>query len=178
MHSKTGCMLSKISKYRQMILPSSNPSLQQTGWPRIQQMATRALFLAAVQKLDGKGRVANGEAIMVHIVPGLTSPRWGGPLESMHTGLLLEDVQAANPEAQCATCCCFSPPQAEDRKKKSDSIQPSLQWPAVLGHEATPHARMGSGSSSSPCTPAPQRAVLVQVRYCCPRVGGEGMGGS
>ncbi|XP_010168170.1 mitogen-activated protein kinase kinase kinase kinase 4-like, partial [Antrostomus carolinensis] len=52
--------------------------------------------------------------------------------------------------------------EAEDRQKKSDSIQPSLQWPAVLGHEATPHARMGSGSSSSPCTPAPQRAVLVQ----------------
>ncbi|KAM6381699.1 nik-related protein kinase isoform 3-T3 [Pluvialis apricaria] len=52
--------------------------------------------------------------------------------------------------------------EAEDRKKKSDSIQPSLQWPAVLGHEATPHTRMGSGSSSSPCTPAPQRAMLVQ----------------
>lgn len=44
------------------------------GWPRIQQMATQALFLAAVWKLDGKGRVANGEAIMVHIMPGLTSP--------------------------------------------------------------------------------------------------------
>ncbi|KAM6061548.1 nik-related protein kinase isoform 2-T2 [Chlamydotis macqueenii] len=52
--------------------------------------------------------------------------------------------------------------EAEDRKKKCDGIQPSLQWPAVLGHEATPHARVGSGSSSSPCTPAPQRAVLVQ----------------
>uniref|UniRef100_A0A8C3K0I0 non-specific serine/threonine protein kinase n=1 Tax=Calidris pygmaea TaxID=425635 RepID=A0A8C3K0I0_9CHAR len=52
--------------------------------------------------------------------------------------------------------------EAEDRKKLSDSIQPSLQWPAVLGHDAAPHARMGSGSSSSPCTPAPQRAVLVQ----------------
>ncbi|KAM8997602.1 nik-related protein kinase isoform 1-T1 [Ara ararauna] len=52
--------------------------------------------------------------------------------------------------------------EAEDRKKLSDSIQPSLQWPAVLGHEATPHTRMGSGSSSSPCTPAPQRAMLVQ----------------
>ncbi|KAM6116969.1 nik-related protein kinase [Pterocles gutturalis] len=52
--------------------------------------------------------------------------------------------------------------EAEDRKKTSDSIQPSLQWPAVLGHDATPHTRMGSGSSSSPCTPAPQRAVLVQ----------------
>uniref|UniRef100_A0A8C6NG75 non-specific serine/threonine protein kinase n=1 Tax=Melopsittacus undulatus TaxID=13146 RepID=A0A8C6NG75_MELUD len=52
--------------------------------------------------------------------------------------------------------------EAEDRRKLSDSIQPSLQWPAVLGHEATPHTRMGSGSSSSPCTPAPQRAMLVQ----------------
>ncbi|XP_068812847.1 nik-related protein kinase isoform X2 [Struthio camelus] len=52
--------------------------------------------------------------------------------------------------------------EVEDRKKKSDSIQPSLQWSAALGHEATPHARMGSGSSSSPCTPAMQRAVLVQ----------------
>ncbi|XP_067160318.1 nik-related protein kinase isoform X1 [Apteryx mantelli] len=52
--------------------------------------------------------------------------------------------------------------EAEDRRKKSDSIQPSLQWSVVLGHEATPHTRMGSGSSSSPCTPAMQRAVLVQ----------------
>ncbi|XP_010184099.1 PREDICTED: mitogen-activated protein kinase kinase kinase kinase 4-like, partial [Mesitornis unicolor] len=51
---------------------------------------------------------------------------------------------------------------AEDQRKKSDSIQPSLQWPSVLGHEAAPHTRMGSGSSSSPCTPAPQRAMLVQ----------------
>lgn len=96
----------------------------------------------------------------------------------MRTVLLLENIQTAKPKAQCATCCCFSPSQAEDRKKKSDSIQPSLQWPVVLGHEATPHTRMGSGSSSSPCTPAPQRAMLVQVRYCCPRWGGESMGGS
>lgn len=148
------------------------------GWSRIQQRATRALFLAAVWKLDGKGRVVNGEAIMVHIVPRLTSPQWGGPWELMRAVLLVENVQAAKPEAQCATCCCFPPSQAEDQKKRSDSIQPSLQWPAVLGHEATPHTRMGSGSSSSPCTPAPQRAMLVQVRYCCPRRGGESMGGS
>ncbi|KAM9373605.1 nik-related protein kinase [Phaethornis superciliosus] len=47
--------------------------------------------------------------------------------------------------------------EAEDRKKRSDSIQAAL-----LGQEPTPHTRMGSGSSSSPCTPAPQRAVLVQ----------------
>ncbi|XP_009869221.1 PREDICTED: mitogen-activated protein kinase kinase kinase kinase 4-like, partial [Apaloderma vittatum] len=52
--------------------------------------------------------------------------------------------------------------EAEDRRKKSDSAQPSLQWPAALGHEATPHARVGSGSSSSPCTPAPQRAMFIQ----------------
>ncbi|XP_061862994.1 mitogen-activated protein kinase kinase kinase kinase 4 isoform X3 [Colius striatus] len=52
--------------------------------------------------------------------------------------------------------------EAEDQNQKSGSIQPCLQWSAVLGHEAVPHARMGSGSSSSPCTPAPQRAVLVQ----------------
>ncbi|XP_064526020.1 mitogen-activated protein kinase kinase kinase kinase 4-like isoform X4 [Pseudopipra pipra] len=52
--------------------------------------------------------------------------------------------------------------EAEDRIKKSDATQPSLQWPAALGHEATPHSRMGSGSSSSPCTPAPQRAMVVQ----------------
>ncbi|XP_062359123.1 nik-related protein kinase [Cinclus cinclus] len=52
--------------------------------------------------------------------------------------------------------------EAEDRAKKSDSIQPSLQWPTAPGHEATPQPRMGSGSSSSPCTPAPQRALVVQ----------------
>ncbi|EMP35387.1 Mitogen-activated protein kinase kinase kinase kinase 4 [Chelonia mydas] len=52
--------------------------------------------------------------------------------------------------------------QAEDRKKKNDGIQTHLSWAAVLGHEATPHTRLGSGSSSSPCTPALQRAVLAQ----------------
>ncbi|XP_066038139.1 mitogen-activated protein kinase kinase kinase kinase 4-like isoform X1 [Chamaea fasciata] len=52
--------------------------------------------------------------------------------------------------------------EAEEQAKKTDSIQPSLQWPAALGHEATPQSRMGSGSSSSPCTPAPQRALVVQ----------------
>ncbi|XP_023781937.1 mitogen-activated protein kinase kinase kinase kinase 4-like [Cyanistes caeruleus] len=54
--------------------------------------------------------------------------------------------------------------EAEDQRgaKKSDSIHPSLQWPVALGHEASPQPRMGSGSSSSPCTPAPQRALVVQ----------------
>uniref|UniRef100_A0A674KJL2 non-specific serine/threonine protein kinase n=1 Tax=Terrapene triunguis TaxID=2587831 RepID=A0A674KJL2_9SAUR len=52
--------------------------------------------------------------------------------------------------------------EAEDRKKKNDGMQTHLNWAAVLGHEATPHTRLGSGSSSSPCTPALQRAVLAQ----------------
>uniref|UniRef100_A0A8C3B9B1 non-specific serine/threonine protein kinase n=1 Tax=Cairina moschata TaxID=8855 RepID=A0A8C3B9B1_CAIMO len=52
--------------------------------------------------------------------------------------------------------------EAEDRRKRSDSTQPSLQWPVVLGHDIAPQARVGSGSSSSPCTPALQRAVVVQ----------------
>uniref|UniRef100_A0A7M4EEA4 non-specific serine/threonine protein kinase n=1 Tax=Crocodylus porosus TaxID=8502 RepID=A0A7M4EEA4_CROPO len=52
--------------------------------------------------------------------------------------------------------------EAEDRKKKSDGIQTPLNWAAVLGHEVIPYARMGSGSSSSPCTPALQRAILTQ----------------
>ncbi|KAH1165709.1 nik-related protein kinase [Mauremys mutica] len=52
--------------------------------------------------------------------------------------------------------------EAEDRKKKNDGLQTHLNWAAVLGHEATPHTRLGSGSSSSPCTPALQRAVLAQ----------------
>ncbi|KAL9837431.1 nik-related protein kinase isoform 1-T1 [Geothlypis trichas] len=51
--------------------------------------------------------------------------------------------------------------EAEERAKHSDGVQPLL-WPAALGHEATAQPRMGSGSSSSPCTPAPQRALLVQ----------------
>ncbi|EOB00645.1 Mitogen-activated protein kinase kinase kinase kinase 4, partial [Anas platyrhynchos] len=57
--------------------------------------------------------------------------------------------------------------EAEDRRKRSDGTQPSLQWPVVLGHDITPQARVGSGSSSSPCTPALQRAVVVQVWYFC-----------
>ncbi|XP_062440984.1 nik-related protein kinase isoform X2 [Rhea pennata] len=65
-------------------------------------------------------------------------------------------VSAAHPPSSSTS------KEAEDRKKKSDGMQPSLQWSAVLGHEATPHAKMGSGSSSSPCTPAMQRVVLVQ----------------
>uniref|UniRef100_A0A8C0QJ24 non-specific serine/threonine protein kinase n=1 Tax=Chelonoidis abingdonii TaxID=106734 RepID=A0A8C0QJ24_CHEAB len=50
----------------------------------------------------------------------------------------------------------------EDRKKKNDGLQTHLNWTAVLGHKVTPHTRLGSGSSSSPCTPALQRAVLAQ----------------
>ncbi|XP_071425736.1 nik-related protein kinase isoform X2 [Pithys albifrons albifrons] len=52
--------------------------------------------------------------------------------------------------------------EAEDQVQKCDALQPSLQWSAALGHEPTPHSRMRSGSSSSPCTPAPQRAMVVQ----------------
>uniref|UniRef100_A0A8C3ST20 non-specific serine/threonine protein kinase n=1 Tax=Chelydra serpentina TaxID=8475 RepID=A0A8C3ST20_CHESE len=52
--------------------------------------------------------------------------------------------------------------EAEDRKKKNDGMQTHLNWAAVLGHEATPHTRLGSGTSSSPCTPSLQRAVLAQ----------------
>lgn len=58
--------------------------------------------------------------------------------------------------------------QAEEQAKHSDGVQPLL-WPAALGHEATAQPRMGSGSSSSPCTPAPQRALLVQVLRCLGR---------
>lgn len=86
------------------------------------------------------------------------SPWWESPSE-----VDVGQHPAHKPGALCAMCCCFCPPQAEDRAKKGDSIQPSLQWPAALGHEATPQPRVGSGSSSSPCTPAPQRALVVQV---------------
>nr|XP_056715822.1 nik-related protein kinase [Euleptes europaea] len=50
----------------------------------------------------------------------------------------------------------------ETESKKSESIQTDLNWAAILGHEATSHGRLGSGSSSSPCTPALQRAGLAQ----------------
>uniref|UniRef100_K7FV02 non-specific serine/threonine protein kinase n=1 Tax=Pelodiscus sinensis TaxID=13735 RepID=K7FV02_PELSI len=52
--------------------------------------------------------------------------------------------------------------EAEDRKKKNEGVKAPLHRVAVHDHEATPHARLGSGSSSSPCTPALQRAVLAQ----------------
>lgn len=125
-------------------------------------MKTQALLLAAGWKLDGKGRVANGEETVVCTVPGLSSLVG----KSIRGGVLCAAVRqhpAHRPGALCAMCCCFCPSQAEDRAQKSESIQPSLQWPPALGHEAAPQARMGSGSSSSPCTPAPQRALLVQV---------------
>ncbi|XP_029463439.1 nik-related protein kinase isoform X2 [Rhinatrema bivittatum] len=51
--------------------------------------------------------------------------------------------------------------EAEDRQTKTDVAQNNLHW-AGLGHQALPHSRLGSGSSSSPCTPALQRAVLTQ----------------
>uniref|UniRef100_A0A8D0H9D4 non-specific serine/threonine protein kinase n=1 Tax=Sphenodon punctatus TaxID=8508 RepID=A0A8D0H9D4_SPHPU len=51
--------------------------------------------------------------------------------------------------------------EIEDKRKKSDSSQDHLNWALILGHEAT-HPRLSSGSSSSPCTPALQRAVLSQ----------------
>ncbi|XP_060105191.1 nik-related protein kinase [Heteronotia binoei] len=50
----------------------------------------------------------------------------------------------------------------ETKSKKSESIQTDLNWAALLGHEAVSHGRLGSGSSSSPCTPALQRAGFAQ----------------
>lgn len=145
------------------------------GWPRIQQMRTQALSLVGVRKPDGKGRVANGEAVMVHIVSGLTS-RDGKVHQESCCCWRTSRLQSLRLCVQHAAH--FSPSQADDRKKESDGTQAALQWPAVLGHEAAPHARTGSGSSSSPCTPAPQRAVLAQVRCCCPGWGGGNTGGS
>ncbi|XP_039768288.1 nik-related protein kinase isoform X3 [Ornithorhynchus anatinus] len=52
--------------------------------------------------------------------------------------------------------------EADEKKKKNDGAQTPLNWSLVLGHEAMPHSRLGSGSSSSPCTPALQRAMLAQ----------------
>nr|XP_033802016.1 nik-related protein kinase isoform X2 [Geotrypetes seraphini] len=51
--------------------------------------------------------------------------------------------------------------EAEDRQMKTDVAQINLHW-VGLGHQAVPHNRLGSGSSSSPCTPALHRAVLNQ----------------
>lgn len=126
-------------------------------------METQALLLAAGWKLDGKGRVANGEEIAICAVPGLSS-LVGRSVRGAVLCAAVGQHPACKPGALCAMCRCFCPSQAEDRAKKSESSQPSLQWPTALGHEATPQPRMGSGSSSSPCTPAPQRALVVQVR--------------
>ncbi|KAL7979520.1 hypothetical protein Chor_004678 [Crotalus horridus] len=52
--------------------------------------------------------------------------------------------------------------EAEKKLTKSNGVQPDLSWTAVLGQETTPHGRLGSDSSSSPCTPALQRAVVAQ----------------
>ncbi|XP_067327789.1 nik-related protein kinase [Anolis sagrei] len=52
--------------------------------------------------------------------------------------------------------------ETESKWKKSDSVQGDLSWAAVLGNEDSSHSRLGSGSSSSPCTPALQRAVISQ----------------
>ncbi|XP_034969174.1 nik-related protein kinase [Zootoca vivipara] len=52
--------------------------------------------------------------------------------------------------------------ETESKREKSDSIQTDLNWAAVLEHDATSHGRLGSGSNSSPCTPALQRAVMAQ----------------
>uniref|UniRef100_A0A8C9EKN2 non-specific serine/threonine protein kinase n=1 Tax=Pavo cristatus TaxID=9049 RepID=A0A8C9EKN2_PAVCR len=90
----------------------------------------------------------------------LTSPQHGGPTESVQ--FCAATGEHSGCEAECTTRLFFSPLQAEGRRKRSDGIQPALQWPAALGHDAMPQARVGSGSSSSPCTPALQRAVLVQ----------------
>ncbi|XP_078544797.1 nik-related protein kinase isoform X1 [Lissotriton helveticus] len=54
-----------------------------------------------------------------------------------------------------------TPKEHEDRKKKTECQQTNLSW-AAIGQHALPHLRLGSGSSSSPCTPALQRAVIIQ----------------
>ncbi|XP_058052535.1 nik-related protein kinase isoform X5 [Ahaetulla prasina] len=51
---------------------------------------------------------------------------------------------------------------AENQLQKSYGVQPDFNWTAVLGQETTPHGRLGSGSTSTPCTPALQRAVVAQ----------------
>ncbi|XP_026558658.1 nik-related protein kinase isoform X2 [Pseudonaja textilis] len=52
--------------------------------------------------------------------------------------------------------------EAEKKLQKSYGVQPDFSWSAALGQETNPHARLGSGSSSSPCTPALQRAAVAQ----------------
>ncbi|XP_060537631.1 nik-related protein kinase [Pantherophis guttatus] len=52
--------------------------------------------------------------------------------------------------------------EAEKQLQKSYGVQPDFNRTAVLGQETTPHGRLGSGSSSTPCTPALQRAVVAQ----------------
>ncbi|KAJ7310461.1 hypothetical protein JRQ81_007380 [Phrynocephalus forsythii] len=52
--------------------------------------------------------------------------------------------------------------ESENKHKKNESGQTDLAWAAVLGRDTSSHGRLGSGSSSSPCTPALQRAVMSQ----------------
>ncbi|XP_062997914.1 nik-related protein kinase [Elgaria multicarinata webbii] len=71
-----------------------------------------------------------------------------------------EPPRIVSPPARLPSNC---PSKAVDSKrKKSDSVQTDLSWAAILGGEAASPGRLGSGSSSSPCTPALQRAAMAQ----------------
>ncbi|XP_072837500.2 nik-related protein kinase isoform X1 [Pogona vitticeps] len=52
--------------------------------------------------------------------------------------------------------------ESENKHKKRESGQTDLAWAPLVGRDANSHGRLGSGSSSSPCTPALQRAAMSQ----------------
>ncbi|XP_042335439.1 mitogen-activated protein kinase kinase kinase kinase 4-like [Sceloporus undulatus] len=82
-------------------------------------------------------------------------------LQHDHKQKAKDPPKILNPPARHPSNCTSK--ETENKCKKSDHLQTDLNWAAVLGHEhATSHGRLGSGSSSSPCTPALQRAVMSQ----------------
>lgn len=124
------------------------------GCPRTQQTGTQTLLLVAVWKPDGKGRVADGEVVMVHIVSGLTSRDGEVRQELTRTVLLLENIQAAKPEALCATRCWFFSFSGRGPKKG--------KW----RHPGCPAVASGAGARSGT---AHQDGIRQQLQPVHPR---------
>ncbi|XP_032084459.1 nik-related protein kinase [Thamnophis elegans] len=121
-----------------------------------------AVQLAGIQQRRGDGGGAQGKKFH------RTLPKDQSQLLSLQHDHQQKNKEAPKvlhlPQGPSSNCLSKEGKAAAEKQlqKSSYGVQPDFNWTAVLSQETTPHGRLGSGSSSSPCTPALQRAVGAQ----------------